>query len=223
MVERYVLPEQATAEREFMPGDCWWRFRASYNVYCPQYVPAVRLYSGRLEGVMMRWGFVPAAAEGKPGEKEVPWIGAELAEQGADYRGAWLNSQRCILPAAGYYVWQLTLQRFRQPFYVRVRDRASFGFAAIWDRSVTEDDDVVESCAILTLPANDLVAGLDNVEKRMPAILRRKDYHSWLTGTPVRARNALAPYPAEWMEAYPVSPRVNSIKHNDPTLIRPLS
>jgi hypothetical protein len=30
----------------------------------------------------------------------------------------------------------------------------------------------------------------------------------------------LAPYPAEWMEAHAVSPRINSLKHNDAALIQ---
>jgi putative SOS response-associated peptidase YedK len=223
MCERYVLPEQLATEREFMPAQCWWRFNPSYNVSFPQFVPAIRMHGDRTEGVMMRWGLIPAIAEGKESPNDPPWVGLEMAERSEPYRGPWLNSQRCILPVAGFYVWQLTPEKFRRPFYVRLIDRSVFGFAALWDRSVADEDDVIESCTILTLPANSLMAGIDNAEKRMPAILRRKDYATWLSGTPVRARSALAPYPAEWMEAHAVSPRVNSVKHNDASLIQPVA
>jgi putative SOS response-associated peptidase YedK len=223
MCERYVLPDQLATEREFMPGQCWWRFNPSFNVAPPQYVPAIRMHSGKTEGVMMRWGLIPAAAEGKESDGDPPWVGIELAERGEAYRGPWLNSQRCILPVAGFYVWQMTAEKFRRPFYVRLLDRAVFGLAALWDRSVGDEDDVIESCAIITLPANPLLAGVDNAEKRMPAILRRKDYGTWLSGTPVRARGVLSAYPAEWMEAHAVSPRVNSVKHNDASLIQPIA
>jgi putative SOS response-associated peptidase YedK len=223
MCERYVLPDQLATEREFMPAQCWWRFNPSFNVAPPQYVPAIRMHSGKTEGVMMRWGLIPAVAEGKESESDPPWVGLELAERSEPYRGPWLNSQRCILPVAGFYVWQMTGEKFRRPFYVRLLDRAVFGLAALWDRSVGDEDDVFESCAIVTLPANPLLADIDNSEKRMPAILRRKDYGTWLSGTPVRARSVLAPYPAEWMDAHAVSPRVNSVKHNDASLIQPVA
>ncbi len=223
MCERYVLPDQLATEREFMPAQCWWRFTPSFNVVPPQYVPAIRMHSGASEGVMMRWSLVPAIAEGKESDTDPAWVGIELAERSEPYRGPWLNSQRCIIPVAGFYVWQMTPEKFRRPFYVRLCDRTVFGLAALWDRSVGDDDDVIESCTILTLPANTLLAGIDNAEKRMPAILRRKDYGTWLSGTPVRARSVLAPYPAEWMEAYAVSPRVNSVKHNDASLIQPVA
>jgi putative SOS response-associated peptidase YedK len=223
MVERYVLPEQIATEREFMPAQSWWRFNPSFNVAPAQYVPAIRMHSGKTEGVMMRWGLIPALAEGKESDSDPPWVGLELAERSEPYRGPWLNSQRCILPVAGFYVWQMTAEKFRRPFYVRLLDRVVFGVAALWDRSVGDEDDVIESCTIVTLPANALMEQIDNAEKRMPAILRRKDYGTWLSGTPVRARTVMAPYPAEWMEAHAVSPRVNSVKHNDASLIQPVA
>jgi putative SOS response-associated peptidase YedK len=54
----------------------------------------------------------------------------------------------------------------------------------------------------------------------MPAILRRRDYARWLQGTPVAARAALQTYRPEWMQAHPVSPRINAPGIDDATLIR---
>jgi putative SOS response-associated peptidase YedK len=51
-----------------------------------------------------------------------------------------------------------------------------FGVAVIWERSVTDDDGVVESCALVTVPANPLLAEIDSTTGQMPAILRREDY-----------------------------------------------
>jgi putative SOS response-associated peptidase YedK len=55
----------------------------------------------------------------------------------------------------------------------------------------------------------------------MPAILRRKDYQTWLKGTPVEAKAALRPYSPQSMQAYPISPRINSTLPDDPGLIQP--
>jgi putative SOS response-associated peptidase YedK len=60
-----------------------------------------------------------------------------------------------------------------------------------------------------------------NTDGHMPAILRRKDYQTWLRGTPVEAKATLAPYGKNGMQAYPVSPRINSISLDDPSLIHP--
>jgi putative SOS response-associated peptidase YedK len=79
---------------------------------------------------------------------------------------------------------------------------------------------VIEGCSVITVPANDLMTGIAGPEQGMPAILRRKDYETWLRGTPVEARGALQTYNESWMCAYPVSPRINSTEADDPGLIR---
>jgi putative SOS response-associated peptidase YedK len=56
----------------------------------------------------------------------------------------------------------------------------------------------------------------------MPAILPRELREAWLSGSPEAAAAALAPYPAERMVAYEVSPRVNSPRNNDEKLLEPL-
>jgi putative SOS response-associated peptidase YedK len=58
---------------------------------------------------------------------------------------------------------------------------------------------------------------------RMPAILRRRDYDTWLRGTPAEARAVLQSYKSEWMQAHAVSPRINSTEPDDPGLIQPIA
>jgi putative SOS response-associated peptidase YedK len=222
MVERYALPAQIDAEREFEPAQRWWKFASNFNVSFPQYVPVIRAHGGATEGVMMRWGLIPPEAEGVPRAEESPDFEFEQLGQTPDSRGPWLESQRCIIPVAGFYSWQLTRERYRQPYFIGVVDRMVFGLAAFWTRSVSEEDDVIESFSIITVPANPLVARIVGNDGRMPAIVRRKDYSTWLTGTPVQAKTALHAYPEKWMRAHAVSPRVNSPRCNDPSLIRPI-
>jgi putative SOS response-associated peptidase YedK len=62
-----------------------------------------------------------------------------------------------------------------------------------------------------------------NNPHRMPAILRAEDLDAWLTGTPDEARAVLRQYPADVMDAYEVSTRVNSVKNNSPDLIEPVA
>lgn len=219
MCQRYALPDQGTVEREFMPSKAWWRFVASYNVTANQYVPAIRWHAGQSEAVMMRWGLIPSSAEGRADESPLTVDESELMASPM-FRGPWLEGQRCIVPVSGFYAWQLTNRRYRQPYFVHLLNRSVFGIAAIWDRSVAADDDVIESCALVCVPPNELIVRIANTDGRMPAILRRKDYQSWLRGTPVAAKATLHAYNKSAMQAYPVSPRINSTDPNDPGLIQ---
>jgi putative SOS response-associated peptidase YedK len=221
MCERYALPEQVSAEREFTPEQAWWKFTARFNVAVLQYAPAIRLHQGLSEAVMMRWGLIPGWAEGKFDAEPPQRIAAEEVQGSAAHRESWMAGRRCILPVAGYYVWQLTAARYRQPYFVQLSDRAVFGLAGIWDRSVGDDDDVIESFSVICVPANDLIRRVASDEPLMPAILKRRDYHIWLRGTPAEAKSALHAYPSDGMHAHAVSPRVNSASMDDAGLIRP--
>jgi putative SOS response-associated peptidase YedK len=220
MCQRYALPDQATVEREFMPSRAWWNFPPKYNVAPRQYVPAIRWHDGQSEAVMMRWGLIPSSAEGRASESPLT-IDADSIMGSPIFREPWLEGQRCILPMSGFYAWQLTNQRYRQPHFTRLSERAVFGVAAVWDRSVSQDDDVIESCSIICVPPNDLMIEIANTAGHMPAILRRKDYQTWLRGTPVEAKATLNPYKKSGMQAYPVSPRINSTAPDDAGLIQP--
>ncbi len=192
------------------------------NVAPGQYVPVVRLHEGSTEGMMMRWGLIPSWAEGEPLPEKLENADLETIESAHSLRMPWLSSQRCILPMAGFYVWEFTSAHYRQPHFVSLRNRDSFGVAAVWDRSVRDADDVIESCCIVRMPGNRLLGDVARTENGMPAILRRRDYDLWLRGTPVQARAALHSYKDAWMARHPVSPRINSLAPDDLGLRQPV-
>ena len=70
--------------------------------------------------------------------------------------------------------------------------------------------------------ANTLMAPIHD---RMPVILRQDDEMRWLSRDVLPAdemQQILAPYPAEGMEAYPVSERVNRTDVDDEKVIAPV-
>jgi putative SOS response-associated peptidase YedK len=223
MCERYVIPDQAEVEQEFLPARPWWKFARHFNVAMERNVPVVRTHAGETEGVLLRWGLIPDWAEG---DASKGWTGSAPVfgiSESKLLSGAWSRGQRCIVPMAGFYAWQMTPARYRQPYFVHLPERALFGVAGVWDRTVSEDDDdVLESCAILCVTSNALLERVNTGAAYMPAILRREDYAAWLGGTPEQAVAALRTYPAEQMAAHPISPRINSLKFNDEFLIQPI-
>ena len=146
----------------------------------------------------------------------------EKLETSPAWRGPWKRAQRCILPVSGFYEWHLTASGSKQPYYIKVADQEIFGFAGLWDRSQREDGTAIESCTLITLPANKLMSEIHNMKRRMPAILSREDHEAWLTGNASDAKAVLRPYPDDLMVAWPVSTRVNSPRNNDPGLIEPV-
>jgi putative SOS response-associated peptidase YedK len=217
-----VIPDRAEVERELSVANPWWQFSVRYNVGVPESIPVARMHERESEGVMMRWGFVPSLAKGNVALGGRSHVRDDALVSSEDVRTAWLFGQRGIVPLAGFYVWQRTQAGYRQPFYVRLVNRLVFGVAVVWDRSVTDDDDVVESCALVTVPANPLLAEIDNsTTGQMPAILRREDYDTWLRSSVAEASRLLGTYPQTRMVSHPVAPHVNHLEFDEPWLIQP--
>jgi putative SOS response-associated peptidase YedK len=221
MGERLVIPDRADAESELSVAHPWWQFSVRFNVAVSQSVPVVRMHERESEGVMMQWGLVPSSAKGDVARRGCARVRGDALLSSEDSRTAWLYGQRGIVPLAGFYVWQLTQAGYRQPYYVRLVNRPVFGVAVLWERSVTDDDDVVESCALVTVPANPLLAEIDNTTGQMPAILRREDYDIWLRSSVAEAGGLLETYPQTRMVSHPVAPHVNRLQFDEPWLIRP--
>jgi putative SOS response-associated peptidase YedK len=220
MSERLVIPDRVDVEAELSVEHPWWEFAACYNVAASDSIPVARMHGSESEGVMMGWGLIPSAAKGDVRRRGPAKVYADCVSSG-QFRAAWFQGQRGIVPLAGFYLWQRPGAGHRQPYYVRLVNRLVFGVAALWERSVSEDDDVVESCALLTVPANALVAGIDGTSDQMPAILRREDYDTWLRARVADARELLATYPQMSMVCHPVGPYVNDLGLDGPQLIRP--
>jgi putative SOS response-associated peptidase YedK len=225
MCGRYILAQLAKTEEAFGVKRHWWTGAQSFNVAPLRDAPVIRMArpedGGEREGVMMRWGLVPPFLKGENPKFATANARIETMEASPAFREAWKKGQRCIVPAQGYYDWQLLPDAPKQPWLIGLASDAIMPFAGLWERSVRADRTVVESFTIITLPANELLAAI-NAEKRMPAILRNEDLETWLAGTPGQAKAALNTLPADQLRAHKVSARVNSPKNDDPSLMEAL-
>ena len=224
MCGRYVSPDQASIEREYALLSHEWQFPPSYNVAPTQDVPIIRADKhGQRTGTRVHWGLIPFWAKGVQPKYSTINATIEKLTDAPTWRGPWKRGQRCILPALGFYEWQVLPDgKSKQPFYITMNDQDVFGFAGLWDSSTGADGVAVESCTIVTMPANQLMTEIHNVKHRMPAILAKEDRETWLTGTSDDAFKAIKQYPDTHMVATPVSTRVNTPKNNDAKLIEAL-
>jgi putative SOS response-associated peptidase YedK len=222
MCGRYVSPDAASIEREFNLVHMEWQFPPSFNVAPTEEVPVVRLRKGVRQGVRLRWGLIPYFARGVPPKFSTINARMESVQTAASYRGPWSRDQRCLVVARGFYEWQTQADgKSRVPYFIHLNDQEIFAFAGLWDSSKTAEDTWIESCVLITMPANRLLSEIHNTQHRMPAILSREGREAWLAGSPESAWAALEPYPDEHMVAWPVSKRVNKPDNDDPELIVP--
>jgi putative SOS response-associated peptidase YedK len=100
-----------------------------------------------------------------------------------------------------------------------MKDGSLIGLAALFERWLSPEGEVLDTCAIVTTPANSLVRSLHD---RMPLIIAPEDYARWLDRSVEDVTDLLSPYPASAMNFYPVSTRVNAVRNDDPSIIEPV-
>ncbi len=225
MCGRYVSPEAADIERHWNLRHAPSPFnRVNYNVAPTQQVPVVRRGADGVPALAaLRWGLIPFWAKGVAPKYSTINATLERIREAPSYRAPWRRGQRCMVAANGFYEWQVVPgahgKPAKQPWLIRIGDQEIFGMAGLWDASIAADGTVVESCTLITLPANRMMAAIHNTRERMPAILERSSHQAWLAGSADEAAACLKPYADELMIAWPVSNRVNSPRNNDPALL----
>lgn len=172
----------------------------------------------------LEWGFVPEWADEDPDAPGEPEAGPTpinaRAESVADSNlfGSAFEHRRCLLLADGFYEWAGARGR-KQPYRIRRRDGEPFAFAGLWSRWEGADGDARRTATILTTEPNAVV---ESIHDRMPVVLEREEERRWLSADPETALGLLDPYPADPLEAYPVSTRVNDPSNDDPSLFDPI-
>ena len=189
-----------------------------YNIAPSQEILAIRtdLETGRPEWALLRWGLVPFWFKEPGGKRPLINARAEGIEAKPSFRGP-VRHRRCIVPASGFYEWRRQ-GTGKQPCFVRPAEDEVFALAGIWDHWEGKQGEVIESVAIITTTANEL---MQPIHDRMPVILEEEDVSAWIAPT-TKLEKALAmlkPCSAARMVAYPVSSLVNSARHDGPECI----
>jgi SOS response associated peptidase (SRAP) len=111
----------------------------------------------------------------------------------------------------------------KQLYAIALADRGIMALAGLWENWRSPAGERVRSFAIVTTRPNELCAELHD---RMPVVLAPEAWPVWLGEAPAdpsHLKALLAPYPAEGMTCWPVSPRVGNVKNNDPSLVEPIA
>jgi putative SOS response-associated peptidase YedK len=197
------------------------RIRPRYNIAPTQDILTV-LNSNPPELMYTKWGLVPFwAKDPSMGARMINARGETLLEK-SSFKSPF-RKKRCIIFADGFYEWK-SAGKSKTPFFIHLKDGNPFALAGLWDcwKDPASGETLLTS-TIITTGANSLVS---TIHDRMPAILRKEDYRTWLSPGPVSDQTLLgciSAYPAQDMEAYEVSKRVNSPAFDAAECIEPLA
>lgn len=191
-----------------------------YNI-APSQPVAVIPNDGKQRLDFFVWGLVPSwAKDPKIGNRMINARAETLAEK-PSFRAAF-RRRRCLIPADGFFEWQaVSGSKQKTPYYIQQKTGKPFAFAGLWENWYAPDGSQLLSCAIITTQPNTLMAKIHN---RMPVILPQSAYHTWLNPdetAPENLQPLLVPYPAEEMQAFPISTLVNNPANDVPEIIVP--
>lgn len=192
-------------------------YRPRYNIAPSTVHPVLRAQGGRRELVPATWGFVGRFARGGAAPSLLANARAESARTKPTFRGAFA-AHRCVVPADGFYEWTGP-KGARRPTWFHPAGGGLLRLAGLYQPAKDPDTGEIDRFTILTTEAS---ADVAPVHDRMPVLLEPGDVDLWLGdgADAERAEALLRPAPRGFLAARAVSPRVNTVGHDDPSLLQ---
>ncbi len=187
-----------------------------YNIAPTQPIVVVREGDNGRELVPMRWGLLPSWVKDPDDFPLLINARAEGIAQKPSFRAAF-KRRRCLVPASGFYEWQASGGKSKQPHWIGPGKGGLIAFAGLWETWIGGDGSEIDTVAIVTRKAN---AALQPVHHRMPVLIEPDDFDLWLSESadPKAAEMLLSAAADETLVAVPVSTRVNRVANDDASL-----
>lgn len=186
----------------------------SWNVAPTTAVPIiVERYDEGLsrEAHLAHWGLLPPWAKDKSFAPKMINARSETIAEKRSFAPSF-KKRRCIVPADGYYEWK-KVTAGKQPYYITRTDGQPLAFAGLysWWRDA---DGWLLSTTIITKAADQLA----DIHDRIPAILERDAFSSWLdpNSEDVDAAMEILHRPNPPLTAIPVRKDVGKVGINEP-------
>lgn len=194
-------------------------FQSRYNVAPSQLVPVIT--QGEPRGFsFFYWGQPPGWTKNRTLAEKIINVRSEQINERPTLKKI-LKSNRCIIPADGFYSWKKFGKKSLIPWRFTLKDKSIVSMAGFWEEYDDEEGNDFHTFTLLTVPANDFVA---SVCERMPAILAKEAEQAWLDKNTDENSlpQLLAPFSSETFDGFAVSPQLNSIAFDRPSLVLPV-
>ncbi|RSN12035.1 SOS response-associated peptidase [Amycolatopsis roodepoortensis] len=169
---------------------------------------------------MMRWGLVPFWAKDPGVGSKMINTRAETAKEKPSFKKA-VSARRCLVPADGWFEWRRDGKE-KQPFFMTGPGDESLAFAGIWETWRPKDDKDADPLITFSVITTDSVGRLTDIHHRMPLLMPREKWDTWLDPDLADVTDLLVPPPADLVdtiELRPVSSLVNNVRNNGPELV----
>jgi len=185
-----------------------------YNIPPSQPIVAVGIGGdGAREGMLVRWGLVPAWVKDP---KEFTLLANARSETAIDkpsFRTA-MRHRRVLIPASGFYEWQrFGKDRPSQAYWVRPKGGELVAFGGLVETWADPNGSEIDTGCILTTGPNESFA---RIHHRMPVVIEKKDFARWLdvkTQEPRNIVDLMQPVRDDYFDAVPVSNAVNKVSN----------
>ncbi len=218
MIDRYSITAPASIISERFSVDVPEFYKVHYNAAPTQLLPVIT--SAAPQGVsLFYWGIAPEWAKNKTvSEKYINHRAEYFADKPVLKKA--LRTQRCIVPADGFYGWKKVGKRTSIPHRFTLKSKAVFSLPGLWEEFEDPDGNQIQTFAIITREANPIVR---TIQERMPVILQGNFEKAWLdrSSTEKSLLDILQSPDTPEMSYYPVSPRISQRELDVPSLIIP--
>ena len=166
MCGRFVITSPPAALRQIFGYLDQPNFPPRYNIAPTQPIPVVIVENGHRHFRLMRWGLLPAWVK-DPGQFTLLINArAETLLEKPAFKNA-IKRRRCLIPADGYYEWQVSEKR-KRPHFIHRRDGAPMGLAGLAETWIGPNGEELDTVAIVTAPAS---ADLAVLHHRVPVTI----------------------------------------------------
>ncbi|CAB4952640.1 unannotated protein [freshwater metagenome] len=170
-----------------------------------------------------RWGLVPRWAKGE--SEGAPLINGRIETilEKPSFKDSVIR-RRCVIPASGYYEWQVKPDGTKQPFYINAGE-GMFALAGLYEWWKKPDGSWLLSTTTLT---KDSAPELAHIHDRNPLLLTPDTFEAWLDPHIIGDQELLGAISSGSDEVAaealftPVAARVGKVSENDSNLILPL-
>lgn len=193
--------------KEFMKNDMIGNLNPKYNIPPTIPIPAL-LNNGNY--LYAHFGYIPSWSK----DKKSMNINArsESVFEKITFRESF-KYRRCLIPINGFYEWEVK-DKEKTPYFVKNINDNYMAIAGIWDEWFDIELNMkIVTVALITCDANEK---LGEIHHRMPVVLNKSDFSTWLYSNNLSEVNKLFKiYPNEKLDLYEVTKNVNKVLFDD--------
>ena len=219
MIERYSIGATSKQLAERFEVEELTSYQARYNAAPSQLLPVITQETPRGFSYFY-WGQPPGWTKNKALAEKIINVRAEqILEKPVLKKN--LVQHRCLIPSDGFYVWKKIGKKTLIPWRFSLKDKSIYSIAGLWEEYDDEDGNSFHTFTMLTIPSNNFVSA---VCERMPAIIDVDKEKYWMDkdSTENELIALLVAIPNDQMDGFAVSPQLNSISFDRPSLILPV-